>query len=315
MKIVITGGGGYVGSELVSELADNGHEIICLDRFSSEEPQFGEKYENKIKILKSDIRDVDSKILTGQDLVIDLAVLSKNLERSKDDEIFDINHKARVNIAILSKDVGVKRYILGSSTSMYGQNDVIVDESSSVNPMSLYDKANRNAEIDILALNSSNFTVTILRFSSIYGISKRMRWDQSVNNMILEFYKTGKILVKGQHNKRPFLHINDAIQAYNIIIKSPKEKIGGEIFNVGSDNQNYDMKSVANEIKNAIGKNCNIELENTPDGNSYSVSFKKIKRVLDFNIKYSLQEGIKQIYEELENDRVMKSQGTNQNER
>ena len=315
MKIVVTGGGGYIGSELVMELADNGHEVICLDRFSSEEPQFGEKYENKIKILKSDIRNVDSKTLFGQDLVIDLAVLSKNLERSDGDEIFDINYKARVNIAKLSKDAGVKRYILGSSTSMYGQNDVIVDESSSVNPLSSYDKANRNAEIDVLALNSNNFTVTILRFSSIYGISKRMRWDQSVNNMILEFYKTGKILVKGQHNKRPFLHISDAIQAYNTIIKSTKEKIGGEIFNVGTDNQNFDMKYVANEIKNTIGKNCDIELKNTPDGNSYTVSFKKIKTVLDFNTKYSLQEGIKQIYEELEHNRMMKNQGMNQNER
>ena len=305
MKILVTGGGGYVGSELVTELADNGYEVVCLDRFSYGEPQFGKKYENMIEILKSDIRNVDSKILAGIDIVIDLAVRSKNFESDKDDkEISDVNHKARVNIAKLSKSVGVKRYILGSSTSMYGQNNVIVDENSPVNPISSYDKANRSAEIDILPLNNSNFTVTILRFSSIYGISKRMRWDQSVNNMILEFYKTGKILVKGQHNKRPFLHINDAVQSYKITIKSPNEKIGGEIFNVGSDNQNYDMKHVANEIKNTIGQNCDIELRNALDGNSYTVSFQKIKQILNFKTKYTLQEGIKQIYEELGNTNV-----------
>ena len=119
MKILVTGGGGYVGSELVTELADNGYEVVCLDRFSYGEPQFGKKYENMIEILKSDIRNVDSKILAGIDIVIDLAVRSKNFEGDKDDkEISDVNHKARVKIAKLSKSVGVKRYILGSSTSM-----------------------------------------------------------------------------------------------------------------------------------------------------------------------------------------------------
>ena len=307
MKILVTGGGGYVGSELVYELAKNGHYVICIDRFSNGKINFGQTYNNRIQIVQNDIRKISAKILDGVDIVFDLAVLSKNLEVGKNDkEIFEVNHKARVKIAKLSKVAGVKKYVLGSSTSVYGQQKQIVNEKSKTKSKSTYDKANRKAENDVLQLNDDDFTVTVFRFSSIFGSSRKMRWDQSVNGMVLELFNTGKISVRGKNNRRPFIHIKDAIEAYKKIIISPKKKLGGQIFNVGDDKQNYDMEYVANEVANTIKKECKIKLKNSPDSNSHSASFKKIKKNLNFKTKHSLRKGIKQIYQELKRGKLMK---------
>ena len=285
-KILVTGGGGYVGSELVAELADNGHHVACIDRFSNGANLFEKKYEDKIKIIKSDIRNIDPKILDNVDVVFDLAALSKKIKSEHyDTETFEVNHKGRVQIAKLSKAAGVTQYILGSSALIYGQQAQIVDEESSVKPINAYTKANRNAEIDILPLNDDSFTTTVFRFSSIYGSSRRMRWDQSVNGMILQLYK-------------------DAIMACNSIITAPKEKIGGQIFNVGSEDQDYKMGNMAKEIVNIIGKECEIELNDIPDNSSYTASFKKIQESLNFEHKYSLRDGVLQIYQELKSGKL-----------
>ena len=106
----------------------------------------------------------------------------------------------RLRVAKLSKEHGVKRYILASSASIYGQQDQLADVKSSVNPLTAYSKANRKAEIDTLQLNDDNFTVTILRFSSVYGKSPRMRFDTAVNCMVLDLFKNNKIFVRGKSN-------------------------------------------------------------------------------------------------------------------
>ncbi len=169
MKILVTGGGGYVGSELVTDLEDNGLNVACIDRFSNGANLFEKKYEDKIEIIKSDIRNIGPKILDNVDVVFDLAALSKKIKSEHyDKETFEVNHKGRVQIAKLSKAAGVTQYILGSSALIYGQQAQIVDEESSVKPVNAYTKANRNAEIDILPLNDDSFTTTIFRFSSIY---------------------------------------------------------------------------------------------------------------------------------------------------
>ena len=305
MKILVTGGGGYVGSELVAELADNGHYVVCLDRFSHGANIFEKKYEDKIEIIKSDIRNINPKILDNVDVVFDLAALSKKIKSEQyDKETFEVNHKGRVRVAKLSKAAGVTQYILGSSALIYGQQDQIVDEESSVKPINAYAKANRNAEIDTLLLNDNNFTTTALRFSSIYGSSRRMRWDQSVNGMVLQLYKTCKISVRGKNNKRSLLHIKDAVVVCRNMITSSKEKIGGQIFNVGSEDQDYKMGNLAKEIVNIIGKECEIELNDIPDNTSYTASFKKIQEALNFEHKYSLRDGVLQIYQELKSGKL-----------
>jgi nucleoside-diphosphate-sugar epimerase len=312
LRILITGGAGYVGSVVIPELIKEGHQIKCLDRFF-----FGNEYLsraeflNKVELIKDDIRWFDQRVLDDVDIVMDLAALSNDPVGDLDsNKTFDINHIGRARVARLSKNAGVKKYILASSASIYGQQDDIVDENSKVNPLTAYSKANRKAEIDNLSLNDDDFTVTVLRFSSIYGLSPRMRFDLAVNSMALELYKTGKIVVRGKSNTRPFLHIKDAARAYNMIIKAPKEKLAGQIFNVGSDEQNYQMDKLAIEVGNSIGKKYDLEIKDTQDHRSYTASFKKIKESLGFETKFTVKDGSIEIYKALESGELVDSMKT-----
>jgi len=241
MKILVTGGGGYVGSVLIPSLLKDGHLVTCLDRFF-----FGEtflsssEFRDNLQLVRDDIRWFDPKILKNIDVVLDLAALSNDPVGELDPQkTFEINHLGRSRVSSLCKEMGVSRYVLASSASVYGQQDKIANEDSEVFPLTAYSKANRGAEIDGLALNNSDFSVTVLRFSSLYGISPRMRFDISVNSMVLELFKNNKIVVRGKNNKRPFLHIKDAVNAYRLVLDAPsKKKTAGEIFNVGSNDQN-----------------------------------------------------------------------------
>lgn len=311
LKILVTGGAGYVGTVLIPELINDGHSIKCLDRFF-----FGDEYlaqnqfKNKLELIKDDIRWFKPEILNDVDVVIDLAALSNDpvgeLEPKK---TYEINYLGRVRVAKLSKDFGVKQYILASTASVYGQQTKIVDETFEVNPITAYAKATIRAEIDILPLNEDKFSVTSLRFSSIYGLSPRMRFDVAVNSMILKLFKTKKITIGGRTNKRPFIHIKDATRAYQLMINSSKDKIAGEIFNVGSDQQNYEMETLGKEIGNSIGEKYEFEFDDTPDHRSYFASFKKIHE-LGFNTKFNVRDGTREIYQALKKGTVFDSEKT-----
>ena len=301
MNILVTGGAGYVGSLVIPELINNGYKVKCLDRFFfGDEFLSQDQFSEKLEMLHDDIRWFDSKLLDGVDIVLDLAAISNDPAGDLNPgKTFEINHMGRVRVAKLSKEHGVKRYILASSASIYGQQDQIADEKSSVNPLTAYSKANRNAEIDTLQLNDDNFTVTILRFSSVYGKSPRMRFDTAVNCMVLDLFKNNKIFVRGKSNKRPFIHIKDVVRAYILAIAAKKDKIGGQIFNVGSEDQNYEMGDLANEITKICRTKCEIESSDTNDNRSYFASFKKIQDVLGFDTNYKIADGVKEMYESL----------------
>lgn len=301
MKILVTGGAGYVGSVLIPELVRDGHSVKCLDRFFfGSQYLSGNEFKGKIELLKDDIRWFEPKILKDVDVVLDLAALSNDPVGELDPEkTFQINHLGRNRVANLSKKSGVKKYILASSASIYGQQDGIVNEESNVNPLTAYSKANRKAEADVLPLNDDNFTVTVLRFSSIYGYSPRMRFDLAVNSMVLDLYKTGKIVVMGKGNRRPFLHVKDAVKAYQMFLVASKEKIEGHIFNVGSDVQNYEIGKLSEEVAKSIGIDYSLELRDTHDNRSYTASFEKIKKIIGFVTQHTVKDGAIEIYEAL----------------
>jgi nucleoside-diphosphate-sugar epimerase len=303
--ILVTGGAGYVGSTLVTALAKDGNHVKCLDRFffGMNYPDW-EPYKKNIKIIKDDIRWFNPQILDDVDVVMDLAALSNDPVADLDPvKTYDINYLGRSRVARLSKQHGVKQYILASSGSSYGINKKEkVNEDSPLSPLTIYAKANRMAEIDNLSLNDESFPVTVLRFSSIYGVSQRMRFDISVNSMTIDLYNTGKILVTGDGNQwRPFLHIDDAIDAYQLLLDTPLEKISGEIFNVGSDDQNFDLNTIAKTVGDSSGLNYEIIHKSTHDDRYYIVSFEKIKKSLGFVTKRTIQDGVPEMINALKN--------------
>ena len=306
LNILVTGGAGYVGSVLIPSLIEDNHYVKCLDRFFfGEEFLSSNQFKGNLELIRSDIRWFDPKILQDVDVVIDLAALSNDpVGELNPEKTYEINHKGRARVGKLSKEAGVSQYILASSASIFGQQEGIADENSEVFPLTSYSKANRNAEIDNIVLNDEKFTVTALRFSSLFGVSPRMRFDIAVNEMVLELYKTKKITVRGKTNQRPFLHLKDAVNAYKLVLKAPKEKISGQIFNVGTDEQNYKIGDLAQEVANAINVDYTLELGDNKDHRSYFTSFKKIQKMLSFEPKFDVKYGSNEIYNGLKNGEI-----------
>jgi len=211
--------------------------VKVLDRFFFGKETLSSVSSNKnIKLIQDDTRWFDPKILKNVDVVMDLAALSNDPAGELNPKLtMEINHKGRARVAKLSKEAGVKRYILASSCSIYGFRDGLLDEKSPINPLTTYAKANRNAEISAKKLASNKFTTTMLRFATVFGLSPRMRFDLAVNGMTLGFYKNKQIpIMRDGKQWRPFIHIKDVAEAYVKVIKAPSEKINGENSIVGA---------------------------------------------------------------------------------
>ncbi len=313
MQILVTGGAGYIGSVLVKELLADGHKVKCLDRFFFGKESLAEVLSNpNLELYKDDIRWFDPKVLKNVDVVMDLAALSNDPAGELDPaKTLDINYLGRIRVARLSKEYGVKRYILASSCSIYGFQDGIIDETSSINPLTTYAKANRKAEEDVLPLADSKFTVTALRFATVYGYSGRMRFDLAINGMVLGLYKNPKIPVMRDGKQwRPFIHVKDVATAYKRVMNHQQDKINGQIFNVGSDEQNYQILPLAEMVGKSLDINYEIDWYGSADSRSYKVSFKKFKDTVDFKPAYTPREGAREIYEALKTGKLVESTKT-----
>jgi len=310
MKLLVTGGAGYIGSTLTPALLDSGYRVKCLDRLF-----FGRESLNQIasnpgfELIKDDVRWFDPSILADVDVVVDLAALSNDPSGELDPaKTLDINYLGRVRVAKLSKEYGVKRYVLASSCSVYGFQEGMMDENSPVNSLTTYAKANIMAERDVLPLSDSRFAVTALRLATVYGLSGRMRFDLAINGIVLGLYKTGKIPVMRDGTQwRPFLHVKDAAKAFTTVIESPPDEVNGQVFNVGSDEQNYQILPLAELIGKSVGVPFEIEWYGSPDKRSYKVSFNKIKRTLNFTPNYTGREGAVEVYNALKEGKATDS--------
>jgi nucleoside-diphosphate-sugar epimerase len=310
MQVLVTGGAGYKGSVLVKELLADGHGVKCLDRFFFGKESLADVASHpNLELIRDDIRWFDPKVLKGVEVVMDLAALSNDPSGELDpSKTFDINYLGRIRVARLSKEFGVKQYILASSCSIYGFQDGIIDENSPVNPLTTYSKANRKAEEDVLPLADSSFTVTALRFATVYGYSARMRFDLAINAMVLGLFKSPKMpVMKDGTQWRPFIHIRDAAMAYKRVMLHPPEEINGQIFNVGSDEQNYQILPLAELLGKSLGINYEIEWYGTPDSRSYRVSFKKAKETFDFKPSHTPQEAAAEIFNALKAGKLVES--------
>lgn len=305
MKILVTGAGGYIGSVLVPMLLEKGYNVVALDRFFFGKDKLLQGNKN-LEVIEDDIRLFDPAILKDIDAAIDLAALSNDPSCELDPvKTWSINYLGRFRVATLAKLMGVKRYILPSSCSVYGFQEELVDENSCTNPLTTYAKANLKAEEDILKLADDKFTVVVLRQATVYGLSPRMRFDLAINGMVKGFFKNGKIPILRDGNQwRPFVHVRDTSKAMILVLEAPKEKVNKEIFNVGSDEQNYQIFDLAKRIAEAIGIPFKYEWYGLPDHRSYRVSFKKIKKVLNFSSDYDAESGAIEIWEALKSGKL-----------
>jgi nucleoside-diphosphate-sugar epimerase len=305
MRVLVTGGAGYIGSVLCRMLLEKGYDVTCLDRFF-----FGfdsiREIEDKMRVVKDDIRWFDPDILRGIYAVIDMAALSNDPSGELDPQkTLEINYKGRVRVALLSKKAGVKKYILASTCSVYGFQEGVLTEDSPLNPLTTYAKANMLAEKDVLPLADKTFNVTVLRQATVYGYSPRMRFDLAINGMVLGFFRNGKVpIMRDGTQWRPFVHVKDTSNTFIKVLEAEDELVNGQIFNVGSDEQNFQIFNLAKLIAEAINLPFNYEWYGSPDKRSYRVSFQKIRKILKFEPKYTPREGAKEVFDALKDGRL-----------
>lgn len=301
MKVLVTGGAGYIGSTLVRELLDKGYGVVVLDRlFFGIDPL--KDVEDMINLVRDDVRWFDPRLLNGVDAVLDLAALSNDPSGELDSrKTLEINHLGRVRVATLSKKKGVKSYVLASSCSVYGFQEGVLHEGSKTNPLTTYAKANLMAERDVLGLSGEGFTVTVLRLATNYGFSYRMRFDLAINGMVRALFKEGKVMVmKDGTQWRPFVHVKDSSRAFISIIESERELVNCKVFNVGSDDQNVQIFPLAKKVAEACGKEFKYEWYGSPDRRSYFISFRRIVEELGFKTEHTIEEGSKEVWKALE---------------
>lgn len=308
MKILIIGGAGYVGSVLAEELLEKGYAVKIFDRLYYGEQGLREIRE-RVDLVIGDMRQVPSSVFEDVDAVINVGGLSNDPTAEYNPKAnYEMNTKATEASAKLCKDNGVKRYIFGSSCSIYDfgvqvqEKDMIADEKVEVNPRAAYSSSKYEAERILLSMTDDDFCPVVLRKGTIYGFSHRMRYDLVVNTLVKDALATGYMTVfYGGEMWRPLVDIKDVARAYITLLEAREEKVKGEIFNLVF--KNFRISELALRVKEAL-REVGVESEVKTDYRyrgvrSYRVSGGKMENVLNFRPTISVEESVKDMVEKI----------------
>jgi nucleoside-diphosphate-sugar epimerase len=312
-KILVTGGAGYVGSVLVPRLLAKGYAVKVLDLFIYGDSVLDEVKSNpKLELIKGDIRDQEliKKSVKGCDAVIHLACISNDPSVELNPDLSrTINYEAFGPLVTLSKAAGVKRFVFASSGSVYGvSDDPDVTEEHPLVPVSLYNKYKAMCEPVLLKEQSPDFTTVVVRPATICGYSPRQRLDLTVNILTNHAFNTDKITVFGGTQMRPNLHMQDMVDLYLLLLEVPDSLIAGQIFNAAY--QNFSVAETAQVVKKVVQKEVpgkdKLEIVTTPsdDIRSYHISSAKIRKVLNFTPKRTIEDGAKDLITAFRNGKL-----------
>lgn len=298
-NVLVTGGAGYVGHVLTPRLLSRGYKITVYDTLF-----FGCRLPNdpNLHVIRGDIRDTErlAEALTGQDAVLHLACISNDASFELDENLSrTINYDCFEPMVDAAKRAGVKRFVYCSSSSVYGvSNSPDVTEEHPLVPLTLYNKYKGLCEPILWKYNSDDFTTTVIRPATICGYSPRTRLDLSVNILANHAVNKGTITVFGGAQMRPNLHIEDMVDAYELMLTAPHEKIHREIFNIGFQNHSIaNIALIARKVVQEEFPDRAIDIVTTPstDNRSYHVNSDKIRRVLGFQPKRTIEDAVRDL--------------------
>ena len=259
-------------------LADAGHEVVGLDTFYYRDCDFGPDAWRPTELLSADVRDAGADWLGGFDAIVHLAALSNDPIGDLNAEwTYEINGSASVDLAAAAKQAGVERYVFASSCSMYGASDTndLVNEDAPLRPLTAYAESKVDAEAKILALADDSFAPVSMRNATAYGVSPRLRLDIVLNNLVAWAHTTGAIRLQSDGSPwRPLVHVRDIAKATLALLDAPADAIRGRAFNIGTNEQNYTIRQLAEIVRRRLPE-CEIEFaeDASPDTRSYRVDF------------------------------------------
>jgi nucleoside-diphosphate-sugar epimerase len=300
--VLVTGGAGYVGNVLVPVLLEKGYKVTVYDILF-----FGDEtlptQNPRLTVIEGDIRDTPklARAFSGVDVVLHLACISNDPSFELDEGLSKtINFDCFEPMVVAAKKAGVNRFVYCSSSSVYGVSDSPdVTEDHPLVPLTLYNKFKGMCEPVLFKHQAPDFTCVTIRPATVCGYSPRMRLDLSVNILTNLAVNQGKITVFGGNQLRPNLHINDMADAYVLMIEAPADKIAGQTFNIGF--QNLSIGRIAEIVREVVQQEFPdrppITIETTPsnDPRSYHINSDKIKRVLGYTVKRTVEDAVRDL--------------------
>jgi len=309
--VLVTGGGGYIGTTLVPFLLDRGCRVRVLDRF-----YFGrdliepivDAADGRLEIVRGDIREVDDSVFENIDVCIDLAGISNDPTCELNPELTrSINHRGSVRMGRMAARNEVDRHIFASSCSLYGHGEKLgLSEEDEPDPLTLYAECKVAAERDLFEVShTSDLTVTAPRFATVFGLSRRMRFDLAINVMTKCAYLDGTIEIYGGGKQwRPFVHVTDVARALWTLVREDSDRVDRRHFNVGDDDLNFQIQNLGYRIRDLVPDTTVEHVSTDPDLRTYNVSFERIRSELDFTPERGIEDGIREVVDALSEGRI-----------
>lgn len=316
MKLLVTGCAGYVGSVVVHELLSRGHSVTGYDNLMyGGEAMLGFWSNPAFGFVKGDVRDALAvrAALDGCDGIVHLAAIVGDPACKREPELArSTNLDGSLVMIEAARHANVKRFVFASTCSNYGKMsdpDTLVDESSALSPVSLY--AETKVAVEHIVTDASKMgdvCGTSLRFSTVYGVSPRMRYDLTVNQFGREAWKNRKLVVFGEQFWRPYIHVRDMARGVAAVCEAPEGQVRSEVFNVGSTAENYTKKMIVDLLRGMVPGLTVEYVPQNDDPRDYRVSFGKIESRLGFGISRTVPEGLREILSLVSQD-ILPEQG------
>jgi nucleoside-diphosphate-sugar epimerase len=303
-KILIVGGAGYLGSVLCANLLERGYAVRVLDNFLYGRHSLDKMpFLQNMEVIEGDLRNIHTCVSALDDVhavVLLAAIVGDPASRVRPRETIETNVIAAQALAAACRHQCIDRFLYASTCSVYGLGENLLDEESDLQPVSLYARTKIASEKMILSMGDDFFAPTILRMGTLYGYSPRMRFDLVVNTMTMHARTERKIRVFGGKQWRPLVSVQDAARAYIRCLESDIAKVGNQVFNIGCDEQNYQVEQIAQIISETIGDVAVQHDNESLDSRDYRVSFKKASNVLEFQARDTVAQACRVIYSNLE---------------
>ena len=307
-KILVTGGAGYIGSVLTRQLLDKGYKVRILDSLMyGGEPIIDLLNEPDFEFIKGDIRNEDDvkKAMEGIDAIAHLAAIVGDPACAQQPEVAkSTNLDGSKLLYNTANAMGVAKFVFASTCSNYGKMedpDKFVTEESALAPVSLYAETKVGVEQFLLSQSKDNVTQpTCLRFSTVYGLSLRPRFDLTVNEFAKELALGRELVIFGEQFWRPYCHVYDLARSVVSVIEADAAVVSFEVFNVGDTSENYQKKMIVEEVQKLIPDAKIKYVTKNEDPRDYRVAFEKIKTKLGFEVMFKVPDGIAQIIKVVE---------------
>src|SRR5215204_976886 len=307
MRVLVTGGAGYVGGELVDELLDAGHEVRALDVLLHGQEDVAERLESLgVELQRGDVRDPEARkrALEGVDAVVHLAAIVGDPACGRDPELSNsVNVEGTASLVADAKAAGVERFLFASTCSNYGRMadpTVPIDENGELAPVSPHAEQKVAMEKSLLDGDLNGMSATCLRFATVYGVGHRMRFDLTVNEFTRDLWAGRRLEVFGEQFWRPYVHVRDAARGVRAALEAPPALVAGEVYNVGRSGENYRKLDLVEAIRRRVATGRISYVHRDEDPRDYKVSFDKVRRVLGFETQMTVPDGIAEIIASLE---------------